>query len=326
MKALILTRGYPPHIYGGAGVVVDQLTQALARRMAVEVRCFGARRPRPEDTALGVDVRGYASWERLRAGSDGPRFAPALETLSIALAMARDAVDAQVAHAHTWYGDMAGLWIRMLHRIPLIVTLVLMPVLMGASAGVQVLFKKFEDTREKKFAVVDRSPERPVGRVARNAPLSLAHLDRRAEVAKSPNDQLVGPRRDEHPQGPLRRPRHHRRRERRVPTARDGELPTVRRREAQLFGDQQVHHQAHQVSRLVRAGYVPGLVLDPHRAAHRLGKRVARRERRDREPAATRGRHRSRGTAPTALRAPPAAAIRRPPREGWPCTAIGPAR
>ena len=39
-----------------------------------------------------------------------------------------------------------------------IVTLVLMPVLMGASAGVQVLFKKFEDTREKKFAVVDRSP------------------------------------------------------------------------------------------------------------------------------------------------------------------------
>ena len=40
-----------------------------------------------------------------------------------------------------------------------VVTLVLMPVLMGASAGVQVLFKKFEDTTEKKFAVVDRSPD-----------------------------------------------------------------------------------------------------------------------------------------------------------------------
>src|SRR5262249_29126644 len=39
-----------------------------------------------------------------------------------------------------------------------LVTLVLMPVLMGASAGVQVLFKKFEDTTEKKYAVVDRSP------------------------------------------------------------------------------------------------------------------------------------------------------------------------
>jgi len=44
-----------------------------------------------------------------------------------------------------------------------VVTLVLMPVLMGASAGVQVLFKKFEDTTEKKFAVVDRSPG---GRIA----------------------------------------------------------------------------------------------------------------------------------------------------------------
>ena len=45
MKVLMLTREYPPHIYGGAGVVVDQLTQALARRMAVEVRCFGERSP-----------------------------------------------------------------------------------------------------------------------------------------------------------------------------------------------------------------------------------------------------------------------------------------
>ena len=57
------------------------------------------------------------------SGSDGARFAPALETLSIDLAMARDPVDADVAHAHTWYADMAGLLIRMLHRIPLVVTL-----------------------------------------------------------------------------------------------------------------------------------------------------------------------------------------------------------
>ena len=113
MKALVLTREYPPHIYGGAGVVVDQLTQALARRMAVEVRCFGARPP--DAGEHGVAVRGYAPWERLGAGPDGPRFAPALETLSIALAMARDPVDADVAHAHTWYADMAGLWIRTLY-------------------------------------------------------------------------------------------------------------------------------------------------------------------------------------------------------------------
>src|SRR5437667_5744643 len=120
MKALQLTREYPPHIYGGAGVVVDQLTQALRRRMKVEVRCFGQREP----TDDGVVVRGYTAWEQLRADKNGePRFAPALETLSIDLAMARDPVDADVAHAHTWYADMAGLWSRTLHRITLVVTL-----------------------------------------------------------------------------------------------------------------------------------------------------------------------------------------------------------
>lgn len=119
MKALVLTREYPPHVYGGAGVVVDELSRALSRRMAVEVRCFGERPP----SADSIVVRGYAPWERLSAGADGPRFATALETLSIALAMARDPVDADVAHAHTWYADMAGVWIRMLYRIPLVVTL-----------------------------------------------------------------------------------------------------------------------------------------------------------------------------------------------------------
>src|SRR5262249_24061813 len=119
MKALQLTREYPPHIYGGAGVVVDQLTQALKQRMKVEVRSFGQR----EASDDGIVVRGYTAWERLRADKSGePRFAPALETLSIDLAMARDPVDADVAHAHTWYADMAGLWIRMLHRIPPVLT------------------------------------------------------------------------------------------------------------------------------------------------------------------------------------------------------------
>ncbi len=121
MKALLLTREYPPHVYGGAGVVVDQLSQALGRRMPVEVRCFAER---PTSPGAGpLTVRGYTSWPRLAAGPDGPRFAPALETLAVGLAMARDSVDADVVHAHTWYADMAGLWIRTLYRIPLVVTL-----------------------------------------------------------------------------------------------------------------------------------------------------------------------------------------------------------
>jgi starch synthase len=119
MKVLMLTREYPPHIYGGAGVVVDQLSRALARRLAVEVRCFGER----GDSPGPIHVRGYAPWGRVGPGADRAAYAAALETLSIDLAMARDPVDADVAHAHTWYADMAGLLVRMLHRIPLVVTL-----------------------------------------------------------------------------------------------------------------------------------------------------------------------------------------------------------
>jgi glycogen synthase len=121
MKALLVTREYPPQIYGGAGVVADQLSRALARRMSVEVRCFGPRDPRPD----GIAVRGYTPWDRVgKAGEpEPPRFVPALETLSIGLAMARDHVDADVVHAHTWYADMGSLWISTLYRIPLVVTL-----------------------------------------------------------------------------------------------------------------------------------------------------------------------------------------------------------
>jgi glycogen synthase len=121
VKALLLTREYPPHIYGGAGVVVGQLAEALSRLMPVEVRCFGERAA--TESTEQIALRGYTPWDRVGPGRDKPLYAPALETLSIALAMARDPVDAQVAHAHTWYADMAGLWIRMLHRIPLCVTL-----------------------------------------------------------------------------------------------------------------------------------------------------------------------------------------------------------
>jgi glycogen synthase len=121
VKVLLLTREYPPHIYGGAGVVVGQLAEALSRLMPVEVRCFGERAA--TESTEQIALRGYTPWDRVGPGRDKPLYAPALETLSIALAMARDPVDAQVAHAHTWYADMAGLWIRMLHRIPLCVTL-----------------------------------------------------------------------------------------------------------------------------------------------------------------------------------------------------------
>jgi glycogen synthase len=118
MNVLLLSREYPPEVYGGAGVVVDQLSRALARRAAVEVRCFGAS---PRHTE-GLTVRGYEPWARLAGEPDAPH-AAALQALAVDLAMARDRVAAEVVHAHTWYVAFAGLLVRALYRIPLVVTL-----------------------------------------------------------------------------------------------------------------------------------------------------------------------------------------------------------
>jgi len=118
VNILLLSREYPPHVYGGAGVVVDQLSRALARRAKVEVRCFGAE----QTSAPNLVVRGYAPWERL-AGGPGEPYAPALEALSIGLAMARDPVTADVVHTHTWYVGLGGVLVRAVHGLPLVVTL-----------------------------------------------------------------------------------------------------------------------------------------------------------------------------------------------------------
>ena len=120
MRVLMLTREYPPHVYGGAGVVVDHLSRALAGRAGVEVRCFGGE----ERSEHGLRVRGYPSWDRLAGSPTGDaRYAPALEALSTDLLMARDPVDADVVHSHTWYVALAGLLVRTLFDIPLVVTL-----------------------------------------------------------------------------------------------------------------------------------------------------------------------------------------------------------
>jgi len=118
VRVLLLSREYPPHVYGGAGVVVDHLSRALARHAAVELRCFG-------DQAVAgppLRVRGYAPWERL-AGGPEVAYAPALEALSVGLAMARDPVAADVVHTHTWYVGLGGMLTQAIHDLPLVVTL-----------------------------------------------------------------------------------------------------------------------------------------------------------------------------------------------------------
>ncbi len=117
-KVALFTKEYPPTIYGGAGVHVEYLSLALARRLQVEVRCFGDQSVQDGN----LTVRGYAQWEETARGTD-PRFVGAIDAFARSLAMAKDRLDADLVHCHTWYADMGGLLAAQLWGIPSVLTI-----------------------------------------------------------------------------------------------------------------------------------------------------------------------------------------------------------
>ena len=108
MRAAILTREFPPDVYGGAGVHVDYLVRELRRLVDVDVHCMGE--PRPGATA-------HTEREPRLAGAN-----PALQVLSTDVAMAAGVADADLVHSHTWYANMAGHWASLLYDVPHLVT------------------------------------------------------------------------------------------------------------------------------------------------------------------------------------------------------------
>lgn len=117
MKVALFTNEYPPNVYGGAGVHVEYLSKALARFVPVEVRCFGDQEIEKEN----LRVRGYQIWEEMKHNTD-PRFVGALGAFSRSLAMAKDTLDADIVHCHTWYTQMGGLLASQLWEIPFVLT------------------------------------------------------------------------------------------------------------------------------------------------------------------------------------------------------------
>jgi starch synthase len=105
----LLTREYPPEVYGGAGVHVAELVRALRKNVEVNVRCFGM--PRDEEGTFS-----YLVPQQLASAN------PALATLGVDLQMAQDAEGADLVHSHTWYANAAGRIASLLHGIPHLVT------------------------------------------------------------------------------------------------------------------------------------------------------------------------------------------------------------
>ena len=109
----IVTKEFPPAIYGGAGVHVAELVRVLAPLLDLRVRAFGD--PRPEDYH-GARVSSYGVPADLATAN------PAVQTLGTDLAILSDLAGADLVHSHTWYANMAGHLGSLLHGIPHVVS------------------------------------------------------------------------------------------------------------------------------------------------------------------------------------------------------------
>nr|WP_237330914.1 glycogen synthase [Streptomyces sp. BA2] len=105
----MLTREYPPDVYGGAGVHVEFLARELEAFVDVDVHCWGN----------GESARGpvrHQAWDSLNGAND------ALRTFSVDLSMAAALTGRDLVHSHTWYANLAGHFGKLLHGIPHVMT------------------------------------------------------------------------------------------------------------------------------------------------------------------------------------------------------------
>lgn len=109
VKVAMITKEWPPNIYGGAGVHVTNLVSALQELpdLHSEVHCFGAKRL----DALAHELTGELS-----------SLNPAFQALLIDNDIASQLTQIDVVHSHTWYANFAGYLAARIHGVPHIVT------------------------------------------------------------------------------------------------------------------------------------------------------------------------------------------------------------
>ncbi|HWG18663.1 MAG TPA: glycogen synthase [Acidobacteriaceae bacterium] len=117
MRVGLMTREYPPHVYGGAGVHVEYLSRELAKLIEVEVHCWGKQRA--DDGTL--HVIGDEPPVEVTAGSEA-KFKTAVDALALNLTQMKELGRIDVVHTHTWYASMAGFLAKKLYGIPFVLT------------------------------------------------------------------------------------------------------------------------------------------------------------------------------------------------------------
>jgi starch synthase len=128
MRVGLMTREYPPYVYGGAGVHVEYLSRELAKRIEVEVHAWGKQpeqgignREQGIEGLETLDVHFEQPWSAITDGTDA-KFKGALEALSLNLLENLHLDKLDIVHTHTWYVSMAGFLAKKLYGIPFVLT------------------------------------------------------------------------------------------------------------------------------------------------------------------------------------------------------------
>lgn len=121
MKVTFLTWEYPPNVYGGAGVHVTYLTQALAKHIQVEIKTPWIAKTSTKSEKGMIEVLRYKPWSFLQNASS-PGVETLLKAFSINLAFVRDLVESDIVHSHTWYTNLAGFYAKQLYDVKLVST------------------------------------------------------------------------------------------------------------------------------------------------------------------------------------------------------------
>ena len=117
MRVGLMTREYPPAVYGGAGVHVEYLSRELAKLIEVEVHCWGTQR----SDAGNLQVIGDEPPAEVTAGTDA-KFKTAVDALALNLSQMKELGGIDIVHTHTWYASMAGFLAKKLYNIPFVLT------------------------------------------------------------------------------------------------------------------------------------------------------------------------------------------------------------